>query len=182
VKSVTGKEQPLQLGCSVHSSLIENRSRQTIVVGLGNDLLSDDGVGLYVARRLRERLDPGQFEVLELSVGGMALVDHLLGYRQAVVVDACRTGRRNPGTLTRHTPEDFSNSLRLASYHAMDFATALELARRLGADLPERIEVFAIEVEDVETIHEGCTPKVEASIDPAVEEIERILSGPVQQR
>ena len=149
----------------------------TVVVGLGNDLLSDDGVGLYVARRLRERLAPDRYKVIELSVGGMGLVDHLVGYRRAVVIDACRTGRRPPGTLSRHRPEDFANSPRLASYHTIDFATALELARQFGADLPERMAVFAIEVEDVETIHEGCTPRVEARVETAAEQIARILEA-----
>jgi len=175
VKSLTG--------CDPHSDQqrfstagLETRLRpSTIVIGLGNDLLSDDGVGLYVARRLRAILDPEQYDVIELAVGGMGLVDHLLGYRRAVVVDACRTGRRAPGTLTRHRPADFANSPRLGSYHTMDFATALELARRMGAELPDEIAVFAIEVEDVETIRERCTPQVEAAIEMAATGIARAL-------
>ena len=153
----------------------------TVVVGLGNDLLSDDGVGLYVARRLRERLDPNRYKVVELCIGGMGLVDYLVGHHRAVLIDACRTGRHPPGTLTFHRPEDFANSPRLASYHTIDFATALELARQLGADLPERIAIFAIEVEDVETIHEGCTPRVEASIETAAKQITRILEAEQKQ-
>jgi len=46
----------------------------------------------------------------------------------------------------------------------------------MDADLPDRIEVFAIEVEDVETIHEGCTALVEQSIEPAAREIARLLN------
>ncbi|MCX8036629.1 MAG: hydrogenase maturation protease [Candidatus Sumerlaeia bacterium] len=139
----------------------------TAIVGLGNDLLSDDGVGLYVVRRLRGQLDPKRYEVIELSVGGMELVERLAGFRRAILIDACRTGRYAPGTVTRHRAEEFANSPRLASYHTMDFGTALELARQLGAKVPEEIVVFAIEVEDVETIGESCTPNVEAAIETA---------------
>jgi hydrogenase maturation protease len=146
-----------------------------VVVGLGNDLLSDDGVGLYVARRLRERLDPKRFDILELSVGGLELVERLAGYRRAVVIDASRTGRRPVGSLTLHRSEEFVRSMRLACYHTVDFGSAIELVRRLGGEVPEEIAVFAIEVEDVETIHEGCTERVAASIESATEAIARWL-------
>lgn len=152
-------------------------SPATIVVGLGNDLLSDDGAGIQIARRLRERLDPARFAVCDLTTGGMGLVDHLVGYRRAVLIDACRTGRVPPGTLTRHDAASFSNSLRLASFHAIAFPDAIELARKMGADLPERIDVFAIEVADVETVAETCTPRVQASLPAAVEEIARFLEA-----
>jgi len=151
------------------------RLPSTVVVGLGNDLLRDDGVGLYVGRRLCEILDPDSFRVLELSVGGMEIVEKILGYRRAVVIDACCTGRRAPGALTRHRPEDFSNGLRLGSFHTMNFATALELARQLGAEVPEKIDVFVIEAEDVMTVAEGCTPAVAAAIEPSAQTIARLL-------
>ena len=114
--------------------------------------------------------------------GGMRLVDHLGGFEQAVLIDACRTGRHPPGTLTRHKPDAFPGSPRLASYHVIDFPSAIELARRMGAELPEDITVFAIEVQDVETIHEGCTPRVAASIDGAAEAIAAILGAEQPRR
>ncbi len=149
----------------------------TVIVGLGNDLLSDDGVGLHVARRLRRRLDPKRCEVLELSVGGMELVERLLGFRRAIIIDACRTGRYVPGTVTRHRAEEFANSPRLGSYHTMDFGTALELARQLGAKPPDSIVVFAVEVEDVETIGETCTPRVEAAIEAVAEAVREFVES-----
>jgi hydrogenase maturation protease len=175
VKAITEPERSLET--QDHDQHGHTKRQATIVVGLGNDLLSDDGVGLYIARRLRKLLDPDHYEVLELSVGGMEMVEHLVGYRRAAVIDACHTGRLAPGTLRRYRPEDFSNSLRLGSFHTISFVTALELARILGADLPERIDVFAIEAEDVETVHEGCTPAVATSIQAAANEIARILTS-----
>lgn len=154
----------------------------TVVIGLGNDILSDDGVGLYIARRLRQRLDPRRFAVEELTVGGVELVERLIGYRRAVIIDACRTGRRAPGALTRHRPEEFMRSLRLASYHTIDFASALELVRRLGGVLPEDLAIFAIEAADVETVQESCTPPVAACIESAAERIARFLEDPASWR
>ena len=176
MKVVTGPEQG---SSDTKTSDYQGRDgafcRSTVVVGLGNDLLSDDGVGLYVARRLRELLDPTEYEIRELSVGGIEIVEQLIGHRRAVVIDACRSGRHAPGTLTRHRPQDFSGSLRLGSFHTMNFATALELARMLGAQLPEQIDVYAIEAEDTMTLSEHCTPAVEAGIERIAGQIARIL-------
>jgi hydrogenase maturation protease len=176
VKAVTEPERRIETSGCDQREATERHSASTIIVGLGNDLLSDDGIGLYVARRLCEILDPDSYEIVELSVGGMEIVEKMLGYRRAAVIDACRTGRHAPGTLTRHRPEEFSNGLRLGSFHTMNFATALELARRLGAELPKTIDVFVIEAEDVMTVGEGCTPAVAAGIHPSAEAIARILT------
>lgn len=157
------------------SPVVQNGTPRTVLIGLGNDLLSDDGVGLYVARALRGRLDPACFDVKEACTGGMGLVDLIVGYRRAVIVDACRTGMARPGTITRHKADEFAGSMRLASYHTVNFATAIELARQIGADLPDDITIFTIEVEDVETFGERCTAEVEASIEVAADTIERFV-------
>jgi len=182
VKRITKAEPLPQTASSPPRIGTKNRLSSTVVVGLGNDVLTDDGVGLYVARYLRQLLDPDRYTIFELSVGGMELVEHLLGYKRAVVIDACRTGRHAAGTLTHHGPQDFSATLRLASYHTMNFATALELAHLLGAALPEQIDVFAIEVEDVETISEDCTPKLAARLPALADEIAQILKGQEEPR
>jgi len=175
VKPVTEPKHSPAPGGHDYCSGPHSHSSRTVVVGLGNDLLTDDGIGLFLARRLRHLLDPERYDIFELSVGGIEIVEHLTGYERAVVIDACRTGRHAPGTLTRHRPDDFANTVRLGSYHTMNFATTLELARLLGADLPRQIDIFAVEVEDTETVSEGCTPNVEARIAALADEIAQTL-------
>jgi len=147
----------------------------TLIVGLGNDLVSDDGAGIYVARLLRQMLDPRRYEVRELAVGGIGLVDHLLGFKKAIIIDACQTGDSPPGTIFCYDPSRSARPRCVFSYHTLDFPTAIEFARRIGAELPEDIRVFAIEAEDVVTIRERCTPAVEAAIPLAAERIVRFL-------
>ncbi len=62
-------------------------SASTLVVGLGNPILSDDGVGWRVAERVREAVDDAEVDVLCLSLGGLSLVEHLAGYRRAIIVE-----------------------------------------------------------------------------------------------
>ena len=118
----------------------------TLVVGLGNPILGDDGVGWRVAERVRERFDDPDVAVLCLSLGGLSLVEHLAGYRRAVIVDAMTTGA-SPGTLHRFDAVAAADpgAQHTASVHDLSLATALALGRELGLDLPGEIAVVGVE-------------------------------------
>ncbi len=118
----------------------------TLVVGLGNPILGDDGVGWRVAERVRERFDDPDVAVLCLSLGGLSLVEHLAGYRRAVIVDAMTTGA-SPGTLHRFDAVAAADpgAQHTASVHDLSLATALALGRELGLDLPGEIVVVGVE-------------------------------------
>ncbi len=150
---------------------------KTLIIGLGSPLLTDDSVGLHVARRLAELLAgrPG-VEVVEDYRGGLQLMERLTGYDRAVVVDAIVTGAE-PGTLHRLRPGDIPTQ-KSASAHDVNLPTALELGRQLGARLPadENILLVGVEAEDILTFGERCTPKVEAAIPRAVEAVLAALS------
>lgn len=121
-------------------------SASTLVVGLGNPILGDDGVGWRVAETLRGQLDDPDVEVRCLSLGGLALMEHLTGYRRALVIDAIVAGAE-PGSvnlLSAGTLTDRS-SHHTASVHDMSLSAALELGTRLGLDLPEEIAIVGIE-------------------------------------
>ncbi len=118
----------------------------TLVVGLGNPILGDDGVGWRVAERVRERFDDPDVAVLCLSLGGLSLVEHLAGYRRAVIVDAMTTGA-SPGTLHRFDAVAAADpgTQHTASVHDLSLAAALALGRELGLDLPGEIAVVGVE-------------------------------------
>ena len=79
---------------------------RTLVLGLGNSILGDDGVGIQVAARAREALVGSGVEVDEEHRGGLRLMERLVGYDRAVIVDAIVTGRNPPGTVVRLTTDD----------------------------------------------------------------------------
>ncbi len=148
---------------------------KTLVLGLGNSILTDDGVGIYVARRLAERFkDRPDVAVAEACVGGLRLLEMINGYERLILVDAIQTAGGQPGAIYRLTPDDFADPRRAASLHSgcshdMDLFTALEFGRQLGMILPKQFVIIAIEAKDVITFGEGCTPEVEAAIPKAAD-------------
>ena len=77
---------------------------KTLVLGLGNPLVSDDSVGLRVAAELKPLLaDRPDVDVDEDYWGGLRLMERMVGYRRAIVIDAICTGAE-PGTIHRLTP------------------------------------------------------------------------------
>jgi hydrogenase maturation protease len=149
---------------------------RTLVIGLGNPLVSDDSIGLRVAAELRGRLaGRADIEVAEDYWGGLRLMEQLIGYDRAVVIDAICTGAA-PGTIHRLGPDDMSTQ-RSTSAHDVDFATALAFGRQAGAALPpnEQILLVGIEAEDILTFSEQLTPAVAAALPLAVEVVIQAL-------
>jgi hydrogenase maturation protease len=156
---------------------------RTLVLGLGNPLLTDDGVGLRVARELRALLAARpEVDVGEDYHGGLRLMERMIGYERAVVVDAIRTGG-TAGTV-RSLALDELPTRHGASAHDADLSTALELGRRAGVHLPERRSVLLVGIEaaDVTTFGERCTAEVEAAVPRAVEAVLAALAGDTATR
>ena len=140
-----------------------------LVVGVGNRLRGDDGAGLAVAGRLRER---GVRAVRELEGEGLGLIDLWDGARAVVLVDGVRSGAP-PGTLHRldagagPLPAALRSS---SSTHAIGGAAAIELARALGR-LPGRLVVFGVEGARFDT-GAGLSKPVAAAIDAAADAVQ----------
>jgi len=150
---------------------------KTLILGLGNPLVTDDSVGLRVAAALRPLLaGRSDVEVAEDYWGGLRLMERLVGYDRAIIVDAIRTGDP-PGTI-HHLAPDAIPTQRSASVHDVNLPTALEFGRQAGLCLPKNGDILlvGIEVEDILTFGEVCTPAVQAAVAPAVQEILRILN------
>jgi hydrogenase maturation protease len=152
---------------------------KTLVLGLGNPLVTDDSVGLRVAAELKSVLaGRPDVEVSEDYWGGLRLMERMIGFDRAIIIDAIRTGAP-PGTIYRLRP-DAAPTQRSASAHDVNLPTALEFGRRAGARLPanEDILLVAVEVEDILTFGEACTAAVQAAVAPAVQAVLEALGAP----
>lgn len=158
---------------SLRSPLQEDAPRRgDVVVGLGNEIVHDDGVGIVAAERLRRRLrSRADVEVVSLPWGGFALLDVLAGCRRAVLLDCLTTGRYPPGTVVRLDESDFRGSVRLNSFHDIDYPTVLQLGRRMGYAMPEEVAVWAVEAAEVSEFGEGLSAPVGAAVDRVVNEV-----------
>lgn len=138
--------------------------QRAVVVGLGNPLLSDDGVGVYAARLLAERLAGAPVTVEESSWGGLRFLDLLAGHEYALIIDAIQWRRGPLGTVYRLPPDEALPTVRAVSFHDISLGTALLLGRTLGIPLPGEIVFLAVEVGDVLTVAERCSPEVESAL------------------
>ena len=143
----------------------------TLVVGLGNTILTDDGVGIYVVREVAARCHMDNVAFAEASVGGLRLLDTIAGYDRLILVDAIWTRDGKPGDVYRLYPTDLRASLHSGSTHDLSLPGALALGRGAGLTLPEDedIVIVAIEIEDVLTFGETCTTTVAGAIPRAVD-------------
>jgi hydrogenase maturation protease len=143
---------------------------KTLVLGLGNPILTDDGVGIYVVRLLAERCRQDNVAFAEASVGGLRLLDSIAGYDRVILVDAIQTPAGKPGDVYRLQPNDLRRSLHSGSTHDLSLSGALALGRGIGLAVPQEdaITILAIEAEDVLTFGETCTPAVAAAIPEVV--------------
>ncbi len=143
---------------------------KTIVLGLGNTLLSDDGAGIFTARKVREAVG-GAADVAEAETAGMDIIEILEGYDRAVIIDAVTLNGVEPGTVLKLKPNSFKTTPRLASFHDIDLVTALKLGERLGIKMPRDVIIYAVQGKDVVTLREGCLPEVEEVIPKLAGEI-----------
>ena len=157
----------------------------TILVGLGNPILTDDGVGVKVAYEIEARLNgnrPKNLTITEASVGGLRLMELLEGYDRAIIVDAIQTrGENPPGTIYTLTLDDLrrvSPTQHSASAHDTSPVTALDAGQQLGMHLPQEIRLFAVEVENIIDFSEQPTPRVAAAIPQVVEMVLSALAHP----
>jgi hydrogenase maturation protease len=125
-------------------NLIENNLRKTLLVGVGNEYRSDDGVGLVVAREIHEKLIPS-VTVKEESGEGVALMDAWQGFQNVIIVDAVSSGAM-PGTIFRIDANKETVPIKFFHYstHAFSVSEAIELARTMNT-LPSRLLVYGIE-------------------------------------
>ena len=151
-----------------------------LVVGLGNPILGDDGIGWRVAQRLEETGNlTSDMEVTNLSLGGISLMESLVGYDIAIIIDAIATHRVPIGTIRRISLDDLSDPSagHLGSVHDTSLQNAIKIGRDLNLKLPKEIIVVAIEARKIYDFSEELSPEVAASIPEAVRIILELLSS-----
>jgi hydrogenase maturation protease len=148
---------------------------KTLILGLGNPILTDDAAGLRVAAELKHRISRLDITVMETESGGINLLDLLAGFDRAIIIDAIMTGKDEAGKIFQLTPELLRKARHLNSTHGIDFTSLIDLGRKMDLGLPQEIIIFAIGVEDVETFSEQCSPEVEKAIPLCADEILRLV-------
>ncbi len=145
-----------------------------LILGLGNDVLGDDAVGIHAARALREEYGD-IVDVAEAAVGGFALMDMLEGYERAMLIDAVVTGRAEPGTVLELAREDFGPATR-TSPHYVGLPEVLALAERLSIPLPRDLRILAMEIVPPQELCESLSVEAEKGVFLLVERARAVLN------
>jgi hydrogenase maturation protease len=154
---------------------MDNRQPRTLVVGLGNPILGDDGIGWKVAEEVEKTIrqygsaNPS-VEVACYSLGGLSLMERLIGYHRAILIDAVQTATGIPGSVYDLRLDDLPDlsTGHLTAVHDTSLQTALKLGQEMGASLPSKIRVVGIEANRVYDFSETLSPEIAASIPEAV--------------
>ena len=146
---------------------------RTLILGLGNPILGDDGIGIAIARAVKENCSAvSGLDVIEASLGGTFLLDVIRGYKTVIVADAIMTNEKAPaGSIYRLTVDDLGDIAKPYASHALDLKTTVELGKRLGYDMPGTILIYAVEIKENMTFREGLSPTIEAAIMPVARRI-----------
>ena len=161
---------------------------KTLIVGLGNPILGDDGVGWKVAEEIGKHLissptpsrdtsdgslkgEGSLVDVICLSVGGISLMEHLIGYDHAILVDAF-TMDAPAGSVSVLKLSQLPNysAFHITSAHDTSLQKAMELGREMGAHLPEEVMIVGIATEHIHDFSEDLSPPV-ARVVPCIENI-----------
>ena len=148
------------------------------ILGAGNYLMADDGVGVHILEKL-EQMDRSDVELVNAGVGGLAILDYMEDADDVIIIDAVRGGGGEPGSIYKFTDKELPPAnLFMMSLHDLNLVDTLRLGRQIQPELmPNNITIIGIEVERVEGICTDLSPKVQAAIDLVMqlvfEEIER---------
>jgi hydrogenase maturation protease len=141
--------------------------QDTLILGIGNILLKDEGVGVHVVQKLKEMTLPENVEVLDGGTAGLELADYIAGRKKLIVIDAVNAGGK-PGTLYRLTKENLDIKPKaIFSFHEIDFLDALHISEVVNSK-PKDVVVIGIEPKDM-GIGIELSPEIEERIPRIIE-------------
>ena len=167
---------------------------RVLIIGLGNPILGDDGIGWRVVEQVAERLQPApviersfpssmsqlsgtEVEIDCLAVGGLTLMERLVGYERAIIVDALSTGMNPPGAITQMLLAELPDRAlgHLCSAHDTTLQNALKVGQAMGAKIPDEIIIVGIEANQIYDFSDELSSELINSIPKAVELVMELI-------
>jgi len=164
------------------------RLMRILVLGLGNELYGDDGVGIHVVRRAKQIMktdhsllkDNFSITFEECSLSGLALLDVITGYDALVIVDTIKSLHPEPGKIRILNEQDLRH-VPGPSPHYVSIPQTIEIGRRIGLKVPSQITVIAVEAKNIYNLGESLTQEMENAIPQIIAEL-KILFSRIQEK
>ena len=152
---------------------------KTLVLGIGNELLCDDAIGLRVVSCATKRLGGAFSDVVFKNnySAGFDLLYDMIDVSHAIIVDAVYTGYASPGFCHEFSVRDISHMTqsRLADSHGLNLSTVIDMGVKMGYAMPQDLVIFGIETEDVTSFSTEPTEAVKCAVPRVIEMIRQTL-------
>ena len=159
---------------SVNSTFKEQK---ILVLGIGNEILMDDGIGPKLVRKLIEKFPSPDIKYEITWMGGLDILEFIQGYQTVVFIDAIKTKDGIPGTVYQFTTSDFKETLHLSSLHDVSFLTAIEMGGKIGLKIPENIHIIAIEIVEDTVFGESFSPELQEKYDEIFNSVKNFMQS-----
>lgn len=157
---------------------------KTLLLGLGNELYGDDGVGIHVVRELKKELkrkkklaaQVADVEIEECSLSGLALLDVIAGYDRLILVDTIKRKAPAPGKV--HLLEERQvRAIPGPSPHYVSVPQTIALGKKLGLHMPSRIQIIAIEAKNIYSLGEGLSREMKEKLPSIIRKVKNVLTS-----
>jgi hydrogenase maturation protease len=134
---------------------------EILILGLGSEILRDDGIGPHLARDLRAHFTSKEFRFNTSTVGGLEIIDLIKGYKMVFIIDGMKSNDVRPAEVVFMDQDNFLETLHLSNIHDASFHTALSLGNKIGVEMPGTIHIIGIGVEVDTEFGDTFTKKLE---------------------
>lgn len=141
--------------------------KEILILGLGNEILSDDAIGIIALRHIKNKyLNNEKIDFIESAESGISLLDYIIGYKKVLIIDSIFKENEKPGTIEEiniSNMQETHYSPKTPHYIGLPFS--IKIAHNLHLNVPQFIKVLAMNVADPYTLKENnLTPQVKTSL------------------
>ena len=148
---------------------------KVLVIGLGNEWLHDDGIGVKVVKDMERQSFSSEVDFKSLQYGGLELLDHLNDYESVLFIDAIKEEGRETAIGTLFDINSFKETLHLSHIHDLDFITTIKFGNLLGMEIPKNIFVYSIQIEENKIFSKKLSPLIEQGYENLLLDIRDII-------
>ena len=160
---------------------------KTLILGLGSEILTDDGIGLRIVRDLKNILTfqveknlKGRIDFKTCLTGSLDLLEIIKNYNTLIILDATKTQNGIPGDVYKYSLENYKDTIHLQNIHDISFQDTLKLGKSTGLIIPEKVEILAIEIFDNLTFSSALSAVLTKKYSKILQEIKNHVKDIIQ--
>jgi hydrogenase maturation protease len=150
--------------------------KSLLFLGIGNEILTDDGIGIKLLNDLQGRISFPGVSFLNASNGGLDILEMIKDFQEVIIIDAIKTTNGRPGEVYYFTPEDVHETLHISNFHDISFLDAIKLGQLLKINIPGKIHIIAIEIVDDMEFNDRFSPLILEKYDKIKSDVLEVIS------